>query len=211
MVLRTWLPTLTKHEISRLRGGEKHDFYYFVGVSETAESNILTSIMRVKLLNQMATQKWGRFPEGYEPFRGSFGVERLCLRTMTIRVPRLRLRLTGWPNPKLVPKIERVSMSACVLDPGARTEELHVLKAEAEVFEIKHRIRCHAAESHARLELVLSFLAYGGAIRLLPDPADLFEAYLCLRPLDFLRDLLVLLDMPESPGKSTMPNLPQAA
>ena len=56
--------------------------------------------------------------------------------------------------------------------PMSCTETFHALLAEAEVFEIKHRIRRHAAESRAKLDLVLSLMAYGGGIPLLSDPAD---------------------------------------
>jgi hypothetical protein len=194
MFRKTWFPTLTKHQISRSRGGEKHNFYYLVGISETSESNILTSITYVKLRNQMATQRSLRFPEGYEPFQASSGTAKFCLRTMTIPVPRLKLCSTSWPNPTLAPKIVKERRSACVLNPSSGTEAHHALLAEAEVFEIKHRIRHHAAVSRARLDLALSLMAYEGGGPLLSDPADRFEAYLCLRGSDFLRELLALLD-----------------
>jgi hypothetical protein len=210
MFRKTWFPTLTKYQISILRGGEKHNFYYFVGISETAESDALTNVMHVKLRNQMATQISSKLPEGYEPFQTSFGTARFCLTTMTIPVPRLKLCSTGWPNPTLAPRIVPQRMSACVLNPGGFTETFHALETEAEVFKTKHRIRRHAAESRAKLDIVLSLMAYVGRIPLLSDPADRFEAYLCLREPDFFRELLALLDMPDSPTKSTGPELPRA-
>jgi hypothetical protein len=211
MFLKTWCPALTKHQISRLRGGENHNFYYFVGISETADSDVFTSIMYTKLRNQMATQRSSRFPEGYEPFQASFGRAKFCLRTMTIPAPRLKLFPTGWPNTTLNPRLVTQTVPACVLSPGSPTETGHALLAEAEVFEIKHRIRRRAAESCANLDLVLSLMAFEGGVPLLPDPADRFEAYLSLRGPDFLRELLALLDMPEPAGKLTESELRRAA
>lgn len=211
MFRKSWFPTLTKLQISGLRGGEKHNFYYFVGISETAESGVLTDIMYAKLRNQMASQRSFKHPDGYEPFQASYGTAKLFLSTMTIPVARLKLCPLGWPNPTLTPRIVLERRAACVLDPSGRTEAFHALRAEAEVFEIKHRIRRHAAESQAKLDLVLSLMAYRGGIPLCADPADRFEAYLCLRSPEFLRELLALFDMPDSPPKPVEPELPQAA
>lgn len=51
----------TKSEICKLRGGRKHDFRYFVGISETAESDIFTDILDLRLLNQIGFAKIGSF------------------------------------------------------------------------------------------------------------------------------------------------------
>jgi hypothetical protein len=165
---------------------------YFVGISESAESDVLTNIMEVKLEKQMGSQRWKKYPEGYEPFEASCGTEILCLKTMTIPAPRLKL-CPGRSNPIPTPRIDFERKAACVFNPDSRTEAFHILKAEAEAFEIKHRIRRRAAKSHATLDLALSKMAYGGSIPLLPNPDDRFEAYLCLRSPDFLRDLLAQL------------------
>jgi hypothetical protein len=58
------------------------------------------------------------------------------------------------------------------LNPGSGTETYHALRAEADVFEVKHRIRRHAAESCAKLEIMLELMAYEGGVPLLSDPAD---------------------------------------
>jgi hypothetical protein len=123
----------------------------------------------------------------------------------------LKLFSTGWPNPALTPRIVKERLSACVLNPGSGTETYHALRAEADVFEVKHRIRRHAAESCAKLEIMLELMAYEGGVPLLSDPADRLEAYLCLRGPEFLRDLLALLDMPDAVGKSKERGLPRAA
>jgi len=216
MFLKSWSPALTKLQISKLRGGEKHNFCYFVGISETAESDVLINTMHAKLLNQMGSQRSPKFPEGYEPFEATCGTARLwtarlCLRTMTISVPRLKLCAVGWPNATLTPRIATERKPACILNPAGCTEAFHALGAEARVFEIKHRIRRHAAECRAKLDLVLSLIEYSAAFPLCDDPADRFEAYLCLRSLEFLRDLLALLDMPDSLTKLAGPNLSRAA
>jgi hypothetical protein len=211
MFRKSWSPALTKLSISGLRGGLKHNFCYFVGISESVESDVLTNIMYVKLRNQKASQRTGEFPEGYEPFQASYAIARFCLKTMTIPVPRLKLRPEGWPNTVPTPRIITERQPACVLNPSGYTEAFHALGAEAEIFEIKHRIRRHAAESHAKLDLVLSLMAYRGDLPLCPDPTDRFEAYLCLRCLEFLRDLLALLDMPDASSKPTERGLPRAA
>jgi hypothetical protein len=211
MLAKKWSSPLTKQQILGLRGGPKHNFRYFVGTSESPESDVLTNIMEVKLKNQMGSQRSVRFPKGYEPFESSYGTEMLCLDTMTIPTPRLKLYPAGWPNPIPTPRIVLERKPACVLIRDWRTEAFHILKAEAEVFEFKHRIRRHAARSHATLDLVLSLTAYGGSIPLSSNPDDRFEAYLCLRSPEFLRDLLALLDVPDSPQGPIAPELPKAA
>jgi hypothetical protein len=90
MFRKSWLLPLTRLPILKLRGGEKHDRCYFVGISEGAESDVLINTMHAKLLNQMGSQRPPKFPEGYEPFEVRCGTEvlwraRLCLRTMTTR------------------------------------------------------------------------------------------------------------------------------
>jgi hypothetical protein len=207
---------LTKLQISGLRGGEKHDFCYFVGISESAESDVLLNIMHVRLLNQMASQRSPKFPEGYEPFEATCGAERLlearlCLRTMTISVPMLELYPVGWPNRTPTPRIACRRKPACVLNPQRCTEAFHALGAEARAFEIRHRIRRHAAECRAKLDLTLSLMEYSAASPLCVDPADRFEAYLDLRSPEFLRDLLALLDMPDSLPRPAGANLSRAA
>jgi hypothetical protein len=216
MFRKSWLPALTRLQISKLRGVEKHNFCYFVGISETAESDVLINTMHVKLLNQMGSQRSPKFPEGYEPFEVTCGTAglwtaRLCLRTMTISGPRLKLFAVGWPNRTLTPRIAKERKPACVMNPAGCTGAFHALGAEARTFEIKHRIRRHAAECRAKLDLVLSLMEYSPAPPLCDDPADRFEAYLYLRPPEFLRDLLVLLDMPDSLSKPAEPNLSRAA
>jgi hypothetical protein len=208
MFRKSWYPALTKLQISQLRGGEKHSYYYFVGISET---DVLTNIMHVKLRNQMSSQKSTKFPEGYDPFETIYGGVRLCLRTMTIPVPRLTLCKVGWPNPTLTPRIVKERKPACVLNPNGCMEVFQALEAEARTFEIKHRIRRHAAESRAKLDLVLNLMAYSGMPPLCDDPADRFEAYLCLRSPELLRDLLALLDIPDPLPKPIEQKLPQAA
>ena len=200
MCKKSWFPALTRLQISKLRGGEKHNFCYFVGISETAESDVLINIMNVRLLNQMGSQRSPKFPEGYEPFKATCGTARLCLRTMTIPVPRLKLCAVGWPNPTLTPRIATERKPAGVLNPAGCKEAFHALGAEAKAFEIKHRIRRHAAESREKLDIVLSLIEYSAAFPLCGDPADRFEAYLYLRSPEFLRDLLALLDVPEPAG-----------
>jgi hypothetical protein len=213
MLAKKWFSPLTKLEILLLRGGQKrlhrqkHPFMYFVGISESA---VLTNIMEVKLEKQMGSQRGKKYPEGYEPFEASYGTEMLCLKTMTIPAPRLKL-CPGRSNPIPTPRIDFERKAACVFNPDWRTEAFHILKAEAEVFEIKHRIRRHAAKSHATLDLALSLMAYGGSIPLSSSPDDRFEAYLCLRSPEFLRDLLALLDMPDSLHGPIAPELPKAA
>jgi hypothetical protein len=211
MLPKKWFPTLTKQQISRLSGGPKHNFRYFVGISESVESDVLTNIMELKLMNQMSSQRSVKFPEGYEPFAANYGTARLCLNTMTIPAPRLKLCPVGWPNPIPTPRTVLERKAACVLIRNWGTEAFHILEAEAEVFEIKHRIRCHAAKSHATLDVVLSLMAHRGSIPLSSDRDDRFEAYLCLRSLEFLRNLLALLDMPDSPQGPIAPKLPKAA
>ena len=211
MFRKSWSPTLTKLSISRLRGGPKHNFCYFVGISESTECDVLTDIMYVKLRNQMGSQRSGEFPEGYEPFQASYPKAKLCLKRMTIPVPRLRLRLEGWPNAILTPRITTERRPACVLNPSGCTEAFHALRAESEIFEIKHRIRRHAAVSRDKLDRMLSLMEYSSDPPLCPDPADRLEALLCHRCPEFLRDLLALLDMPDAPSKPTEPDLPRAA
>jgi hypothetical protein len=61
------------------------------------------------------------------------------------------------------------------------------LRAEAEIFEVKHRIRLHAEKSHSKLNLVLSRMAYRGRVPLSSDPAEQFEAYLNIKSQEVLR------------------------
>jgi hypothetical protein len=212
MFLKKWVTVLTKLRISGLRGGEKHNFCYLIGISETAESEVLLNIMHVRLLNQMGSQKSPKFPEGYEPLEVTCGMERLwatrlCLRTMTVSVPRLKLCAVSWQDRTLAPRIVLERKPACVLSPAGCTEAFHALGAEARAFEIRHRIRRHAAECRAKLDLTLSLMEYSAASPLCDNPADRFEAYLDLRSTEFLRDLLALLDMPEPLRKPAGPDL----
>jgi len=166
-----------------------------VGISESAECDVLTNVINVKLRNQMGSQKSPAFPEGKEPFETSYRTVDLCLRTMTIPVPRLKLRLVGSPVATPTPQIIFERRAACVWNLSERQEAFAILKAESEIFEIKHRIRRHAEKSLATLELMLELMKHGGDLPLCPDRADRFEAYLLLRSPEFLRDLLALLDM----------------
>jgi hypothetical protein len=159
----------------------------------------------------MGSYRSGKFPAGYEPFQTSYGTPWFYLSTMTMPFPRLKLCLRGCPKSTLVPLIIRERKPACVMNPGVNTEAFRALRTEAEIFEIRHRIRCLAAESQAKLDLVLSLMAYGGNIPLCSDPADRFEAYLSLRSPELLLDLLALLDMPDYPPRPTDPELPRAA
>jgi hypothetical protein len=95
------------------------------------------------------------------------------------------------------------------MNPGKSTEAFQVLRAVAQDSEVKYRIRRHAAGSHAKLDLILSLMAYGGNIPLRSDTTDRFEAYLCLRTPEYLRDLLALLDVPEA--EPPAPELQRAA
>jgi hypothetical protein len=133
---------------------------------------------------------------------------------MEITVPRLKLLPVGWPTPAPVPRIvkETELKPACVLlEPGRSTEALKILEAEAEVFAIKHRIRRHASQSRARLDLVLALMSdtFVGT-PICSDPADRFEALLEIRSPEFLRSLMELLDMPDSPPGKSEPGLSQA-
>jgi hypothetical protein len=130
----------------------------------------------------------------------------LDLKTMRLPVPRMKL-YTGWPNPAIVKK----SMSACVLYPSRNTQALHALKAEAEVFKTRCEIRRHASQSRSIFGLVLSLLAYEAREPLVVDAADRFEAYLCHRSPEYLRQLLALLDMAGPFGKQAEPELLRAA
>jgi hypothetical protein len=121
-------------------------------------------------------------------------------------VLKLKLVAVGWPNRTLTPRIAPERESACIMNPDGGTEAFHALVAEARTFEIKHRVRRHAAESRAKLDLVLSLMEYSAVRPLCDDPADRFEAYLYLRPPEFLRDLLALLDMPDSIAKPAGPD-----
>ena len=156
MFRKNWFPTLKKLQISQLRGGEKRNFYDFVGISETADSDVVTNTMYAKLRNQMGSQKSSKFPEGFEPFETAYRTARLCLETMTISVHRLKLCAVGWPNPTLTPRIVTERKPACILTPTGCTEAFQALLAEDRASEIKHRIRRQAAESRAKLDLVLS-------------------------------------------------------
>jgi hypothetical protein len=150
MFRKSWLSPLTKLQISGLRGGEKHNYCYWVGISESAESDVLLNVMHVRLLNQMASQRSPKFPEGYEPFEVPYGAAkllgaRLCLRTMTVSAPKLKL-CADWPSRTQTPRITWERKPACVLNPPRCTAAFHALEAEARIFEIKHRIRRRAVE-----------------------------------------------------------------
>lgn len=212
MLKKSWFPILTKTQISGLRGGEKHDCYYFVGICESAESDVLTNVMYVKLRGQKRSVRWSRFPDGYEPFQTIYGTKRLCLKTMTIQVPRLSLLPIGWPNPAPTPRIVYERKLAGIINPPRCTEAFEVLMREEKTFEIKHRIRRHAAQSRATFDLVLSLMTLGGSPPLCEhEPADRFEAYLCLRSPEFLQVLLELLEMPDPLPKPSDPQLLRAA
>lgn len=164
----------------------------------------------------MGSQRSPKFPDGYEPFEVNYGAARLwaarlCLRTMTVSVPRLELCAVGWPNRTLTPRIASRRKAACVLKPTGCTEAFNALGAEARIFEIRHRIRRHAAVCRAKLDLTLSLMEYSAASPFCDDPADRFEAYLDLRCPEFLRELLALLDMPDSLPKPAGPTLSWAA
>jgi hypothetical protein len=215
MFRKSLVQVLTKLQISALRGGEKHNFCYWIGISESAESDVLLNVMHVRLLNQRGSQRSPRFPEGYEPFEVICGAARLlgarlCLRTMTVSMPKLRL-CADWPNRTPTARIARERKPACVLNPPRCTAAFHALGAEARIFEIKHRIRCHAAECREKLDLTLSLMEYSAASPLCDDPADRFEMYLDLRTPEFLRGLLALLDMPDPLPKLAGPSLSRAA
>jgi hypothetical protein len=215
MLRKSFFQERTKIGISILRGGPKHNVLCFVGILEKPGGTILTDVLRVKLLHQRSTQKSANFPEGYELFKGCYGEAKFCLKNMEIAVPRLKLLPVGWPTPAPVPRIvkETELKPACVLlENGRSTEVLKILEAEAEVFEIKHRIRRHASQSRARLDLVLELMSdTDAAIPICPDLADRFEALLELRTPAFLRSLLEQLDMPDSPPpEKSEPGLSQA-
>lgn len=148
-------------------------------------------------------------PKGFEPFKGSYGLANYCLQTTTITVPRLKL-VPSWNNQTPVAQIARVRRSAVIWNPAPSAEARAVLTAFAEVSEIKHRIRRHAARDLDTLHTVLALMAYGRGVPMGQDPADRFEEYLQLRDATFLKDLLGLLDVPDKPNLAP-PGLPRAA
>lgn len=211
MFRKSWYPSLTKLQISGLRGGEKHDFYYFVGISETAQSDLFSDVIHVRLRNQMGSQKSSQFPEGYEPFATPSGTQKLCLRTMTIPVPRMKLFGVGWPNATSTPRIIVDRKPACIITPPVSSEAFRAFETAAEVFRIKHRIRRHAAETYAKLILVDSLMEYPGNPPICNDPADRFEAHLSLRSPEFLQDLVALLEISDPLPREPAAEFPRAA
>lgn len=113
MLSRSSVSEVPKERIYRLKAGPKRNYYYFVGISENAESEVFKDIMHIKLLSQMGTQI-NVFPEGYESFRTSYHRKAvdLSLQTMTIPVPVLKLGLTGWPNSSQTPRIDLIRKAA---------------------------------------------------------------------------------------------------
>lgn len=203
MFRKSWAKPLTREQISRLRGGEKHNFHYFVGILETPESDLVIDVLDVRLRTQKATQRPPSFPAGFEPFQTCFGTEILDLMTMKLPVPRIRL-YAALPNPN----IEKTRMASCVLNPSQNTEAFQVLTMAAEAFRTKCRIRTHAAKSRAKLDIVLSLMAHDEKRPpLVTDPAERFEAYLWSRTPEFLQNLLGLLDMEDAPGPITLERL----
>jgi hypothetical protein len=211
MLRKKWFPTLTKQEILRMRGGPKHNFRYSLGISESLENEFLTDVMELKLVNQKGSQRSPAFPEGYEPFEGSYYRQNLCLETMTILMPRLVLSPTGWPAPIPTPRIVWERKAACVLARDPRAEAFHYLGEAGKAFEVKQRIRRYAVKSNAALDMVLSLLAHRGSTPLSSDRADRFEACLCLQKPELLQDLRALLEMPDPVERQAPPGFPKAA
>jgi hypothetical protein len=98
-----------------------------------------------------------------------------------------------------------------IMDPRLGTEEFSILTSKAEEFEVHNSIRRHAAESLGKLELIVGLMEYSRATPICADPAQRFEAYLHLRDVTFLRDLLNLLEMPEMKSGPAATCLAQAA
>ena len=111
----------------------------------------------------------------------------------------------------MVPKIDLVWKPANVLNPGCWTEEFKILAEQAEQFELRHRIRRHAAGSMTKLRLITSLIGYSDVAPICSDLAERFEALLSIREPHFRQDLLELLDMPETEPSPAEPKLPEAA
>lgn len=210
MLPKKYFNELTKSEISKLRGGPKHNFRYFVGISANLESDVFNEVIYAKLRNQRASQKTPiSRPEGYEPFQTVYGTVEFCIASMTISVPRLVLAAGRDGSKRTYTKWER--LPAAILNPPAATDRFEVLRYEAADFEVRHRIRLHAAKSPARLELVLSLMAFGRYSPISSNLDERFEAHLSLRRPEFLRDLLALLDLPEEDPQPSAPVIARAA
>jgi hypothetical protein len=63
----------------------------------------------------------------------------------------------------MAPRIIYEAKPASIMDPGGRTEEFSILRAEAEEFEVNQLIRRHAAESLAKLEIIVRLMEYSRA------------------------------------------------
>src|SRR4051794_26962990 len=134
MLPKKYFTAFTKSEISRLHGGPKHNFRYFVGISPSLESDVFTEVVYAKLRNQMATQKSSSRPEGFEPFQTSYGTAEFCIASSSISVPRLVLAAPRGTTPRIYIKCwER--LPACILNAASSTDRFELLRREAADFE----------------------------------------------------------------------------
>ena len=211
MLLKSWFVEQSRLQIASLRGGHLHRFYYFVGISQSPESESFTEIMRLRLLNQMGSQRSAAFPQGYELFQGLLGQAKLCLSTMMIPVPRLKIVESGWPKRGLAPRIVTERRPASVLRSGKdQSHEFRWLKKFSAAPRLRQRIREHAVQSLEKFETVLGILSYDGAPDC-PDQADRFEALLAAADLAYLENLARLLELPEPVSLPSGPALARAA
>jgi hypothetical protein len=128
---------------------------------------------------------------------------------MTIEGPRLVLATGRDGSKRTYTECERVPAS--ILNPPASTDRFELLRCEIADFEVRHRIRLHAAKSPERLELVLSLIAFGPYSPISANLDERFEAYLSLRRPEFLRDLLALLELPEEDPQPSAPLIARVA
>lgn len=205
MLLKSYSKPLTKYEISKLRGGPKHNFRNFVVILHSAGSDVITEVRYAKLENQMASQRSTDFPEGYEPFMTRYGTTWFDLARMTIETPRLVLHPTRGPS------ITLHREAALIMNPKPGTEDFEILHAAALQSDVKDRIRRHAAVRLEKLELVVSLMKFAPGSPIWPELDRRFEAYLLLRDPGSLRDLLGLLDLPDSEPLQTPQQLAVAA
>ena len=207
MLKTNFFKIFDESEIRKLRGGPKHEFWYFIGVLEKSGGDFFVDVIWAKLRNQMGTQKSPSFPAGYEPFLTRHGERTFCLAEHTIDVARLRLS-SSIRNRKSIPFVEYYPRPACILNPRKDTDQFEMLMTMAERFDVETEVRLLAAKTMQHLGAAADFLApdlcskNGG--RISDNLAERLEVYLGWAETGRLRDLLQVLRVPGPGGQPSL-------
>jgi len=208
MLLLSDFRVLSPSDVYYLRGGKKHYYYYFLAFLDPNHAGVIAAVQRMRLLNQMGSQRPPSYPKGYLLFLTPYGEwpngwRRYCLDRQDF--PSFRL---GLPRFATTPRWEEKRRPAVILaTPPRGSLKYHALMREHRRSVWQQKIRYNSTGSRFGLvfELLETAKEAPGQLsrerqcnRTLAEQVVEFEGLLSIALDDVLRDLAALVGMPEN-------------